>query len=373
MRILIATVTAGGGHLAAAGALEEAWKAFRPEDVVEKVDVLSFAPKLYRKIYAEGYVKLVEHVPEIYGLIFKKTDDSQRVRRAKSFRRTLSERTNRGFVKYLEQFKPDVVLCTHYLPLEILGSRRARGEQPSPAAVCIVTDLEAHAFWMEPGVDFYCVAADETKASLVARGVEKQTIAVTGIPIAPKFARKVDAGTVRRRIGIRDDLLTLLVLSGGFGMGPVAEILAKLDDVRAEFQTLVVAGRNAELRRELAAQDRRHPTHVYGFCGNMDELMTVSDLILTKPGGLTTSEAMALGKPMCILQPIPGQETANADFLLERGAAVKVNRLEDLPFRVEQLLGSGKLREMSAAARGIGRPNAARAVCEAVAARFLGK
>jgi processive 1,2-diacylglycerol beta-glucosyltransferase len=155
-------------------------------------------------------------------------------------------------------------------------------------------------------------------------------------------------------------------------MGPVAEILAELDKLERPFQTLVVAGRNEELRRELAVQDRRHPTHVLGFVTNMQELMAVADLIITKPGGLTSSEALAMGKPLFILNPIPGQEAANSDFLLGHGAAAKVNRVEDLPFRLEQLLGSKKLVEMARAAKALGRPGAAVKICREVIGR-LGK
>jgi processive 1,2-diacylglycerol beta-glucosyltransferase len=152
-------------------------------------------------------------------------------------------------------------------------------------------------------------------------------------------------------------------------MGPVAEILAELDKAEGQFQTLVVTGRNEELRRKLAAQDRKHPTHVLGFSTNMHELMAVADLIITKPGGLTSSEALAMGKPLFILNPIPGQEAANSDFLLERGAAAKANRVEDLPFRIEQLLGSKKLADMAKAARVLGRPLAAGTICQGVLAR----
>jgi processive 1,2-diacylglycerol beta-glucosyltransferase len=135
------------------------------------------------------------------------------------------------------------------------------------------------------------------------------------------------------------------------------------------FQTVVVTGRNEELRRDLAAQDRKHPTHVLGFASNMHELMAVADLIITKPGGLTSSEALAMAKPLFILNPIPGQEAANSDFLLERGAAVKVNRVEDLPYRIEQLLGTKKLAQMGRAASALGRPEAARDVCREVVRR----
>jgi processive 1,2-diacylglycerol beta-glucosyltransferase len=169
---------------------------------------------------------------------------------------------------------------------------------------------------------------------------------------------------------LRDDLPTLLVLSGGFGMGPVGKILQQLDTVVSEFQTLVVCGRNEELRRGLAAEDHKHPTRVLGFASNINELMAVADLIITKPDGLTSSEALALGKPLCILDPIPGQEAANSDFLLEHGAAVKVNRVEDLPYRVAQLLGAKRLAEMAKAAKLLGRMNAAEVVCREVMKRI---
>jgi processive 1,2-diacylglycerol beta-glucosyltransferase len=277
----------------------------------------------------------------------------------------------------VKQFKPDAVLCTHYAPLEVLGSLRANETArkkavaaASPLCVSVVTDFEAHALWMDPGVDLYCVAAEETKARLVSRGALAENVVATGIPISAKFSSKPVTRAVRKTLGLRDDLSVLLVLSGGFGMGPVAEILAELDKAPGDFQTLVVCGRNEELRRELAGQDRKHPTRVLGFASNMHELMAVADLIITKPGGLTSSEVLAMGKPLLIVDPIPGQEAANSDFLLERGAAAKANRVEDLPFRVEQLLGSKKLAEMAKAAKALGRPKAAETICKEVVRRL---
>ncbi len=392
MRILIATITAGGGHIAAAAALEEAWRALRPDNVVERLDLIKFFSPLHKKVHADGYVKLVEHAPEIWGMLFGKTDNPKVARRLSKLRRAFPSNSRKKFARHLKQFKPDVVLCTHFLPFETLGllktseggvTRRrnfiekmgSRVTRPSdcwkhPFVVSIVTDFEAHALWMDACVDLYCVAAEETKARLVARGATAGNVVATGIPIAAKFLSKPDPRAVRKQYGLRDDQPVLLVLGGGFGMGPVAEILAELDKVPGQFQTLVVTGRNEELRRKLATQTRRHPTHVLGFSTNMHELMAVAGLIITKPGGLTTSEALALGKPLFILNPIPGQEAANSDFLLERGAAAKVNRVEDLPFRIEKLLGSKKLAEMARAAKSLGRPQAATAVCQEVLKRL---
>ena len=392
MRILIATVTAGGGHVAAAAALDEAWRALRPDDAVERVDLIRFFSPLHKKVYADGYVKLVERAPELWGMLFGKTDNPKVARRLNKLRRAFPSNSRKKFARHLKQFEPDTVLCTHYAPLETLGllktseggvprrpnligkmgARRARPSETwkQPLVVSIVTDFEAHALWMDACVDLYCVAAEETKARLVARGAAAENVVATGIPIAAKFLSRPDARIARKTLGLRDDQPVLLVLSGGFGMGPVAEILAELDKVPQPFQTVVVTGRNDELRRKLATQNRAHPTHVLGFSTNMHELMAVADLIVTKPGGLTSSEALALGKPLFILNPIPGQEAANSDFLPERGAAAKVNRVEDLPFRIEQLLGSKKLAKMAKAAKSLGRPQSATAVCKEVMKRL---
>jgi processive 1,2-diacylglycerol beta-glucosyltransferase len=367
MNILVATVTAGAGHLQAAAALEAAWRQMRPRDQVSKLDVLEFAPKLYRKAYVQGYVKLVERAPELWGLIFDRTDSAAFARRITRLRRRLATLPTARFCREVARFKPQVALCTHYMPLEIMGRLKAGSPAGTgPFTVSVVTDFEAHALWMEPTVDLYCVAAEETKARLVARGAAPDTVAVTGIPVRPQFAIPVDAAAVRKQAGLRDDLPVVLVLSGGFGMGPVAGVLDALNRLKTTVQAVVVCGRNEELRRELATVERRQPVHVLGFVTNMHEWMAAADLIITKPGGLTSSEALALGKPMVVVNPIPGQESANSDFLLEHGAAIRINRMEDLPFRLGQLLGSARLRQMAEAARALGHPESATAVCQRV-------
>jgi processive 1,2-diacylglycerol beta-glucosyltransferase len=297
-------------------------------------------------------------------------DNPKLVQKLARWKKAIGSNSARKFARLVKQFAPEVVLCTHYLPVELLGGLRKKWPGPPPLTVSVVTDFEAHALWMEPNVDLYCVAAEETRARLIARGAAPDRVLATGIPISAKFSAPIDQPAVRKQYGLRDDLPILLVLSGGFGMGPVAKILAALDQIQRPFQTLVVAGRNEQLRRELAAQDRRHPTHVLGFATNMHELMAVADLLVTKPGGLTTSEALAMGKPLFILNPIPGQEAANSDFLLQRGAAAKVNSVDDLPFQLDQLLGSRKLAVMARAAKSLGRPAAAADICRAVSERL---
>src|SRR4051812_30957440 len=186
MRVLIPTVTAGAGHLQAAAALEEAWRQLRPDDEVRRVDVLDYTPRWYRKIYVKGYLKLVEHAPDLYAMVFKKTDNPARIKELTHFRRRSAGVMASKFVKELVAFQPDILLSPHYLPLEILGgvlNKRRYRAKVRPHTTCIVTDFEAHALWMEPCIDLYCVAAEATKARLVARGAKPEQVVVTGIPI----------------------------------------------------------------------------------------------------------------------------------------------------------------------------------------------
>jgi len=222
---------------------------------------------------------------------------------------------------------------------------------------------------MEPGVELYCVAGRGNAGATPGRGVAAESVVVTESlsrgNSRPPWMRPRCASA----FGLRDDLPVLLVLSGGFGLGPVRAIVEELGRLIRPAQLVVVCGRNEELRRELGVLDCRQPTRVLGFVTNMHELMSTADLVITKPGGLTTSEALAMGRPIFVLNPIPGQEAANSDFLLEHGAAAKANRVEDLPFRIEKLLGTVRLEDMARAARGLGRPDAAMAVCQEVLRR----
>lgn len=373
-----------GGHLAAAAALDEAWRQARPGDTIERIDILKFASPLNRRLHADGYVKVAGHAPELWGMLFNKTDNPKIAVLLERLRKLFPSRTRVKFGHYLDGFNPDAVLCTHYMPLWTLSAWKhavtrpgigrpgaCAGPRRKPVLVAsVVTDFVAHALWLDPCVDLYCVAAPETKELMLARGVPEQKVIVTGIPISPKFMRKPHARVARRNLGLQTGVPVVLVLSGGFGIGAVSQTVLGLDAAPEPFQIVVVCGRNAKVRAELAARSFAHPTHVLGFVSNMEELMASANLIVTKAGGLTTSEALAMGKPMLIVNPVPGQESANAEFLIEHGAAVKAKCIEDVSRRVTALLGSSKLRAMARAARRLARPNAAFDICREVVARL---
>jgi processive 1,2-diacylglycerol beta-glucosyltransferase len=231
----------------------------------------------------------------------------------------------------------------------------------------VVTDFDCHAMWLSRIFHHYFVAIEETKVHLEALGLPGNRVTVSGIPIDPVFSEPVDRAQVRKSFGLLPDLPTVLLSAGAIGGAPVELIVQRLEDgLRHEVQTIVVCGRNEELRQKVLAQVEGNPRFcVLGFTDRMAELMKISDLFIGKPGGLTTSELLACGLPLAIIQPIPGQEERNSDHLLEEGIAIRCNELTTLAYKVDRLLGDpARLAAMRRNALALGRPYAARTVVE---------
>jgi len=269
----------------------------------------------------------------------------------------------------VKEYDPDAVICTHYLPAEIIAPRRRKGKLRSSVHV-VMTDFDIHTMWIQQGVDHYYVAIEEMEHALRMKGVAAR-ISVTGIPIGPEFAKKYpDRGVMRERLGLRVEPPTVLVSAGGFGMVRVDETVATLAEATGDVQILAVAGRNEKLRKalEAVAASRKRRIVPFGFVTNMNELMAASDFAVAKSGGLTSSECLAMGLPMVIWNPIRGQEERNADYLLESGAALRANSPAHLVFKVTKLLTDERLlARMKAAARRIAKPDAAYTIASEVA------
>ena len=198
--------------------------------------------------------------------------------------------------------------------------------------------------------------------NLQSWGVPAAAISVTGIPIHPLFSRPKDRAACVAKHGLTGDRPIVLQLSGGFGVGPIEKIYRAILAVEEPLELVVVTGRNAAIKTELEQVEvpERHLAHVLGFTTQMDELMAAADVVVSKPGGLTTSEVLARGAVMAVINPIPGQESRNSDFLLENGAAIKLNNISTLPFKLTNLLRDPqRLATLKANARRLGRPQAA--------------
>jgi len=368
IRILLLSVSAGAGHGRAAEALRAEAEAHFSGIAAKHIDVMTLVPRSFRALYAEYYIKLVEHHPSVWAYLYHATDKMPRDALFAKFQRAIERLNTHKLRNTIEKFAPQHIICTHFLPAELLAHDIKR-HRPVPPVWVQVTDFDLHRMWVQAGVRGYFAASDEIAFRMVQRGIPRANVRVTGIPIMPAFSQSLDRAECGREIGIKPDKTTLLLMTGGAGVAGAEQIIARLLALPYDFQVIALAGRNEQLlanyrRLAAASANRLFPL---GFTTTIERIMACADLAVTKPGGLTVSECLAVGLPMVLIAPIPGQEERNADYLMEQGVAVKAHDAVALEYKIEQLLAHGeKLVRMRENMRGLGRPDAARAVLDHV-------
>lgn len=370
MKILILSASVGSGHGRAAEALAAAARELSPEASVKVVDVLELAGPAFRAVYRDAYFALASKAPNVLATLYDALDRPLgSLPLGESARRLLQRLCLRDFPDLLKREAPDAVVCAHFLPAELAVRLKETRKLRAPLAV-VVTDFDAHRLWAQPRCDRYFVAARETAATLLGWGVGRASIEVTGIPIDPRFGR-MSRADARAALGVDDGRPVVLQLAGGSGVGPLDRVFSGILEVSPPVHVVAVAGRNEYARRRLSARriPGRHRATILGYTDRLHEYMAAADLIVTKPGGLTTSEALACGVPLVMIDPIPGQETRNSDFVLENGAGVKVNSLATLSVKLEALLqDEPRLMNLRLRARALGSPVASYAVARSVLA-----
>ena len=368
-KALIVSLRAGAGHLMAAAALEAAFLGSKPTPAVRNIDLLDYSTDLIKFLYGKMYLDVVKLLPELYAYSYKHYEPSKKFIKP----RFLIDRFSfSAFFDLMEDFDPDLLVCTHFIPTALVENFRRKKGKSFPIAVTL-TDYEFHPLWIAPNIDLYFTATQEVKSSLIYYGVAPEKIVVSGIPVHPKFSAPEDRASLLRKHGLTEGSPILLISAGSFGITPLEEVIDELGGIKEEFQLMVVCGRNADLEKKLLENQKTQPRlrKVFGFVDFMHELMAISDLLITKPGGITVSESLAVGLPMILIEPIPGQEEANADYVVEQGAALKARSVSSLIYKLQSLLStSQKLKEMSRRALDISHPNAARIVVEAVRSRL---
>lgn len=362
-RILVLSASVGAGHMRAAQAVELALRQVVPDAVVKNLDVLTLTNSAFRRVYAKTYIDLVNRAPHFLGLFYDMLDQPSRSGRNTSdkFRLMVEKLNLKAFLKLLQEEPWDLVINTHFLPAEIIASLRRDGKL-NVKQVTATTDFETHRLWMNQPCDRYFTATEEGALYLQHWGVPASDTQATGIPIHPVFAQEKDRATCLRNQGLAGDRPIVLQMAGGFGVGPIEQLYRALLEVQKPLEVVAVAGKNQELKAKLETVPvpERHRAHVLGFTDQIDELMAVADLVMSKPGGLTTSEVLARGAGMVIVNPTPGQEYRNNDFLLENGAAIKVNNIGTLAYKIDALLADPqKLARLRENAKRLGRPQAA--------------
>jgi processive 1,2-diacylglycerol beta-glucosyltransferase len=372
-RILILSASVGGGHLRAAEAMELALRERAPNASIRNLDVLTLANKAFRRIYGKGYLDVATHAPHFLGYVYDLLDrpkDKEGDFEPDRLRIALEKLNMQPFLRLLKSETWDMVVNTHFLPAEIIGSLRSTGRISVPQ-VTVTTDFMTHRLWVQEPCEHYFAATMESAVYLTSWGVAPGRVSVTGIPIHPVFCRRKARAECLDAQNLRGDRPIVLLLSGGFGVGPIEQLFEATLTIDLPIEIVVVCGRNEELGRKLSqhAVPRRHRAIVLGYTAAIDELMAVADVVISKPGGLTSAEVLARGSVLAIVNPIPGQESRNSDHLLENGAAIKIGPASTLPYKIGALLTDRKrLARLKANARRLSRPRAAFAAADKVLA-----
>lgn len=371
-RIAILHATAGNGHKRAAQALAAAMSAMNPTAIVREVDTLVFASRLYRGTYAATYNAMAARAPRLWGALYHSWAMAPVNRGTAPVRLAIDRFNLRSLVRVMERESPDAVVCTHFLPVEALSPIRGHGRLRVPL-YCVITDFVAHPFWAFPHVDRYFVASERVADELAGHGVPHSRIEVTGIPVDERFAVSIGRDAACARLGLDPARPTVLVMGGGSGVGPLALLAERLARLARAPQVVVVCGTNDDLRAEIEAlpMAREGRIRALGYTTDVDVLLEASDVVVSKAGGLTCSEALIKRTPLVVFRPTPGQEVRNADYLERAGAARNAGSIEEVETVVTLWLSDAAARDaVRSAAAKLAAPHAsetiARRVLEAV-------
>jgi processive 1,2-diacylglycerol beta-glucosyltransferase len=360
-KVLILSASSGAGHVRAAQALEKAFAETRAAREVRHIDSLQYTNKLFRNLYSRAYIEMVNRMPDVMGWLYDQMDKPWKNERR---RLALDKLNTRPFVKMLQDYQPDLVISTHFLPAEIISWLKAKQRLTTRQAI-VVTDFDVHAMWLCHHYEHYFVALDETREHLTRLGIAPEKISVSGIPIDPVFSRGKEKGAMRDKHGLFQDRTVIVVSAGGFGVGPIKNLVGSLLELKRPAQVVAICGRNEKLKREIERIGASRANGLVtikaiGFTTEIDEYMAASDILVGKPGGLTTSESLARGLVLVVVNPIPGQEERNSDHLLEEGAAIRCNNLPVLAYKIDRLLDDRlRFERMRENALRLARPRAA--------------
>lgn len=364
-RILLMYITKVSGHRQATVAIQKTLKNMLPDAEIMSINGFEYTYPILEKLVNRAYMGVIKRAPKIWDKMY---DNPKLVKRSKLIKEFLHKKSHKKLHRLFETFNPDTVICTQAFPCGMVADYKTT-HQSSFNLIGVLTDFAPHAYWLNPGVDYYIVPSEDARKRFIQLGISEDSIKVFGIPIRMKFAEKSTKQEVAKKLGLDSHVPTVLIMGGGQGLGPIKKVVQSLIKLSKPIQLIVIAGVNVKLMEWLkklqSKSDRK--LLIYDYANNVHELMDASALIITKPGGMTTSESLAKGLPMIIVNPIPGQEMHNTDFLMNKGIALRVDDVEEIARQVEDLLGAPqRLASMSKAACEQGRPYAARDIADLV-------
>lgn len=336
MRVLILYIIKGSGHHHAAIALEQAFRIYYPKIEVINTSFFDCSNPLVERVVTRIYLEMLKTTPELWDFLY---DNRKVLEKTKKLREFVNKLNSKKFKKFLENYSPSVIICTQAFPCGVVASIK-RKENLSTPLVAVITDYIAHRYWIHDEVDMYITANQFTKHYLRIYGVDENKVKSLGIPIRCAFKNSLDTRAILHKLQLSQELPIVLVMGGGQGFGPIKEIIRSLDKCQMKMQILVVAGLNQRLKKEIdkLALSCKNIIRSFGYVENIHELMEIADILVTKPGGITCSEAIAKKLPMIIVNPIPGQEERNSQFLTQHDIAIRIDEEKAVGSAVESLL-----------------------------------
>lgn len=358
-KVLILYVEAGHGHRKVAEAIGAELKKQSSTDIqVEISDALKWTNRWFRKFYPQIYYHTVVYAPWLWGWFYYLTNLRLIYALIAPLRRLWNRLNSGALINYLTKQRFDLILFTHFFPAEVCATAK-KNKLIDSALITVVTDVIPHAVWRNPGTDFYWVMTEESSDVLARWGVQRSQIYPKGIPVSSDFLSPNNTAALRHQFGLHSGILTLLFTSGSFGIGPTEEVLDSFRELENKIQVIVVCGNNKILFQSLNERRFPFPVILFGFVNNMHEIMSVSDLIIAKPGGATTCESLIKELPMVILSAIPGQESFNANWLLKHRAAFQIKKPREIKEIVLKILNEPNLIDsMRHSIKKIARPSA---------------
>lgn len=338
-KIIILYSTGGMGHKKAALALFKVFQEMAEEVDAEVVDVLEYGNRFYKFLYLDFYVFLMTRARWLWGALYYFSNTRIVDALTRGLRGWLDHRSLPGLGEMLIEKAPDAIVATHFLLPSIAGILKKNKDFRARTST-IITDYGPHSYWLSDYIDMFFVGSEPAMMELSKRGVPVEKIEVTGIPTTEEFRKAFDHDSVRGTYGMEKGRRTIFLMSGGFGVGPIEEMLLSLNSCEADIQVITVCGHNKEVHRkvELLRDKLKYPLVLFGFTDKVAELMSVSDMMITKAGGISVTEALNMSLPMILFASVPGQETWNEHFLIRSGAAEKAEKVGDIPGITDRML-----------------------------------
>lgn len=367
MKVLIISVTCGQGHNSTAKAILKQLEANGIECTV--LDAFEHINRILAKALDDGYQLSTKYISKPYASFYKLAEHRKKNAEDTSSVKVVNTLLASKLRRYIEDYNPDVIVTTHCFAAAMVDILKEKKIIHS-VNIGIVTDFTAHPFWEESiHFDYIVTPSELLNLQLIRKGFTAEKILPFGIPIDPKFAVETTTKEkAREELGLLPDKLTILVMSGSMGFGNIRSVVAKLDMLPTDFQAIVVCGNNAEAKVEIDSMRKTKTFLTFGYVNNVDYLMTAADCIVTKPGGLTSSEALAKRLPMIIVNPIPGQEDRNTEFLLNSGAAMAASETCPVDEVIYQFLQNTKRRElMKESIDFLRHPESTKTLCDFIA------